>query len=248
MNKEEKDITFIVRYMNFQLSEKELIAFEERMKTDEAFVEKVALYEVSEDTVRESFYTDKENERLQKWQIILEQKKNSILPNTNNIPWKWIGGIAAGFLLIISLWHINRPLQKSELTALLEDSWNKKVGLDFNALRGTNIDAVKQIISSAFKEYEEGKYSEAMRILKKVNTSTTNYEDVLLLRGLSLYKIGSVELSLQTLDSLSTYSTGRKAKVALWYKGLIYLDQNEMELAKQFLKIPDTKNEEIKLK
>lgn len=239
----EEDNILITRFFDFDLSEKELLIFEERLAKDIGFEKKFQTYVNAQKSVNDSFAFPEEKLRQQQWKTILHtEEKNS------NTPWKWIGSIAAGFILVFSIWQGSSSFQKSNMDQLIADSWNKKIGLDVNLTRGESLDSLKQQINTAYDLYNRKKYEAVVGLFNRYAFSAVYYEDALLLKGLSNYKIGNTEIALKTLDTLASYRTGKKAKVAQWYQGLIYLEQGNIKTASEFLKLPDDTNGEIKLK
>ncbi|KAA1247535.1 tol-pal system YbgF family protein [Aquimarina sp. RZ0] len=245
MDAEEKDIALINKYLDFQLSEKELVSFEKKLTTDTNFFQKLQTYQQSETIVTQAFENSKHQKRTEQWDKILDSEEKL---EKKHIPWRWIGGIAAGFILVLSIWQFNNGQQEPDINTRIADAWNKKIGLSYNIIRGENKDSIRQIIRSAFEKYENGDYQKVITKLKDINQTQEAYEDALLLRGLSLYRTGNTTAALQTLDSLIQHPTGRKSYVAKWYEGLIYLDEGNLKAARQFLEIPSDNNQEIKLK
>ncbi len=246
MKDQEKDKIYITRFFDLDLSRDELITFERRITEDLEFKQKVDAYEEAESFINKKYLTNEELVRSNKWKNLSNKHMGS--ENSKNISWKWIGSIAAGFILLFSIWQINTSLQEPDMNQLIADSWNKKVGLDFNAIRGTTKDSLKQQILNAFNAYEKKEYQSTIGLLRNYKTAALYYEDVLLLRGLSYYKKGKIDIALKTLDTLSLYPTGKKSKVARWYQGLMYLEQGDTASAKHLLILPSNANHTIKLK
>lgn len=243
MKDQEKDIDLIIRFFDLTLSEKELVDFEHKVSSNAEFQKKVETYKEANALVDTAYSSHDLQSRTQRWEKLVIDKETT--KPSKNIPWKWIGGIAAGFALLFSVFQLNTTFQKPNIDQLIADSWDKKIGLDFNAIRGTSKDSLKQQILSAFTAYENHKYQTTLDLLSNYKTATLYYEDVLLLRGLSYYQNNKIDIALKTLDTLLLYPTGKKSKVAKWYQGLIHLETGNTETAKQFL---DLSSKQIKLK
>ncbi|WP_346881868.1 tetratricopeptide repeat protein [uncultured Algibacter sp.] len=246
MTSQEKDIEFIARFFDFDLSETELITFEKRLLEDTKFNEKVNTYQKANTIVNKNYNTEESKLRLQKWENLLDN--NTTLKTKKTMPWKWISGIAAGFILLFFVWQKNTVVQKPDMDQLIAQSWNKQVGLDFSTTRGNTTDSLKQPIIDAFITYRNKDYQATINVLNHYKTVTRYYEDVLLLKGLSYYKQGKTDIALKTLDTLSLSTNEKRSKVAKWYKGLIYLEQGNIEQAKKLLIIPTNQGHEIRLK
>ncbi len=245
----EKDTILIERFLNLELSDKELIAFEERLSKDFVFDEKLHSYIAAQNMVNDSFPSHKENSRKQQWKAILEKDKKDVL-TLKSTSWRWITGIAASLVLLFLIWQLNSPVPQPNMEVLLNNAWNKKIGLDYKSLRSIAKDSIKIKIYRSFEAYQKENYEFAIDMLSNLNnTNTTDYfEDILLLRALSYYKKDNINIALKTLDTLANYPTQKKANVALWYQGLIYLEQGNTLAAKQYLILPDKNIQEIQFK
>ncbi|WP_282089706.1 tetratricopeptide repeat protein [Aquimarina algiphila] len=245
MSTTDKDIEYIEKFFNLELSEDELSVFEARLEKEPEFAQKLKNYRLSIDLVEKEYTSDTEKTREEKWRAIVKEEKD---PKIIKLNWKWIVGLAASFLLLFFGWQYIENTKQLDLAALTQDSWDKKIGLDYRMMRTTNHDSLQIIILNAFDAYEDKEYGKAYSILEPFIPTTIYYEDALLIRALSQYRLGNVEQSLRTLDTLSSFPSGKKAKVALWYQGLIYLDLGEKKAAQEFLLLPKSKDQNIKLK
>lgn len=245
MKIKDKDILSIERFFNLELSEEELLAFEIRIAKEPGFAKKLDLYKESMDLVEKKYNVDIEKTRLEKWRKIIA-KENT--PKATLIHWRWVVGIAASIVLIFFGWYYANHTQQQNLAAIIQDSWDKKIGLDYRMMRTTNRDSLQTIILNGFDAYEAKKYREAITIFKSFTPITPYYEDAMLITGLSQYRLGKVDEGLKSLEILSNHPTGKKTKVALWYQGLIYLDTGDTEAAQKFLWLPDNKEATIRLK
>lgn len=248
MTDSEKDSVLIERFLDFNLSDEELTAFEERLSKDLKFENEFQTYLAAHYVVNDFSISDKEQLRKQQWNNILNKKE--LTQAQKNIPWHWIGGIAAGFILLFSIWKTNQIVQEPNMSVLLNQAWEKEVGLDYTSLRSLDKDSIKIQLHHSFESYQNKKYQLAIHLLsdfKRTNTALF-YEDILLIRALSNYKIGNTVVALKTLDTLANYPTRKKSKVALWYQGLIHLEMGDTEAAQKFIVLPSGKSQEIKLK
>jgi len=131
MSTEEKDIEFIKRYLHFELSEEELTSFDQRVNTDPEFASKVMRYQDSDHIVTKAFKTPSQKERSEQWKTMLHPEKDH--SKTKNISWRWLGSVAAVVLALFGLWQLLDTSQKPDIAKLIEASWNKKIGLDYNS-------------------------------------------------------------------------------------------------------------------
>ncbi|WP_298541916.1 hypothetical protein [uncultured Aquimarina sp.] len=243
--RESKDILLIVRYFDLDLSEEEMVEFDKRIAQEPAFRHKVKKYSKSKNLVNQSFKNKKQERRINKWKELISDKQS---PSKSYQTLKWIKGIAAILIVLISTWYYIHQTTYVNLEKLTDYAWEKKVGFDNYLVRNNNTETSKKIILEAYKSFEKEEYDLTISMLKKYNSSLLYYEDALLIRALSNHKTGRTTIALQTLDSLINLPSKRLHKEALWYKGLIYLDIKDLETAKKYLEIPNDKNSEIQLK
>ena len=248
MTASEEDSHLIKRFLDLDLSDEELIIFEERLSKDFEFEKNFQAYLVAHNVVDDSLATKKEQLRKQEWKDILTKEKS--IPITKKTSWRLIGGVAASFVLLVSIWQILVFSKAPDLSDSLNKAWNKEVGLDYNSFRSLDKDSIQTIIYRSFEAYKSKNYQRTIDILKylKRDTKTYYFEDVLLLRALSHYKRGDRDIALKTLDTLVDYPTGKKSNVGLWYQGLIYLEMGDTKAAKNILVLPNNNSQEIKLK
>lgn len=248
MTDTEKDSILITRFLDLDLSDEELVAFEERLSQDIEFEREFQTYLAAQTIVNDSFSTPKEQLQTQQWSKIIDKKKS--IQTSNKISWKWIGSIAAGLILLMSIWQLNFAVRKPNMSTLLSKAWNKEIGLNYKSLRSLDKDSIKTLVHNGFEAYQNKNYQLVIDVLNNCdnNNSDHYFEDVLLLRALSNFKIGDTEIALKILDTLANYPTGKNSKIALWYKGLIHLEKGDTDAAKEFLLLPSEKFQEIQLK
>ncbi|EZH73397.1 hypothetical protein ATO12_15770 [Aquimarina atlantica] len=241
---QDKDITLITRYFDLDLSEKEMKSFDQRLQQDAVFADKVSRYQHSINLITKNYPSTHQKQRAKKWKQLITEDQAS----HKKTSWKWIAGIATIFLLLISSWYFMFPTQEIDLNELAQKAWNKNVGFSDYQVRNTTEENPKQVVIDAFKLYKKKDYLSAIETLEKYDYSLLYYEDALLIRALSIHKMGNSKEAMQLLDSLVNHPTGRLSNEALWYKGLIYLDLNDLESAKKYLEIPENTTSEIQLK
>lgn len=237
MKKEqESDFEFISNYYDLELTEEEIILFEKRIKEDVSFAEKISLYKSSIEIVEEIDPNSEDNIRKREWRNIIRSNKQ-----TKTIQWQKIIGIAASLMIGFSVIYYF-VFDDNDATNQIDKAWSKNVGLDF-VYRST-IDSTAFSLSEALERYKWKEYTKTLTILKEYNASSNDYKDILILRTLAYYRLQNSRKALKTLDTLETISPN----ISNWYKGLIYLESNDLKKAKLYLIIPNNSEEEIKLK
>ncbi|WP_430411421.1 hypothetical protein [Kordia sp.] len=260
-----EDDILIEHFLRNTLSKEEHISFVARMESDISFKEQVVLEEQLLAYLGEtywSFATNDSHARVEAYKKILEssqtkelkenitiaitqykEKQTAIQKSNRRFTLKFITRIAALLVVFCSIvWYFSKD-DHIDYASLTENAWRKNVGLDFT-LRSNPSDAIKMSLEKALHFYTYKKYDSILIVLEKYNMSTKQYKDVLLMRALARYKLNQTETAFSTLDSLQTYAPD----ISNWYKGLMYLDQNNHEKASLYIKIPSESDEEIKFK
>ena len=240
-NKADKDLEIIVRFFNMELSEEELEGFEKRLTNDQAFAEKVDIYEESQSLVNETFGDSVQAERTEQWKEAIRH------PESSGRKFRYLS-IAAAILVLLIAWQGYQFLSAPDYQALVENAWQKEVGLDYYAVRSNNPDEYRQEFLKGFDLFKAGKYQGSIQQLEKIANVSPYFEDAMLIIGLSQYKKGDSEGAINTLEGLKDYPTNKNAKTAQWYLGLIFLENDDLDNASKWLILPQKSNEEILLK
>jgi hypothetical protein len=232
------DFEFISAYFDLELNEEEIHLFEKKANENLSFAKKVSIYKNSLEIVNDVDSNSEENLRRQKWVEIVKSshKKRKVVTK------QWIIGVAASLVISFFLFFYFMP-KKTNYRMLAQKAWDKNIGLDF-VLRTTTIDSTKIAVNKALNLYQKKQYHEVLSFLKYHNSSSNSYKEVLLLRALARYKVYETEKALKTLDTLGSYAPN----ISKWYKGLIYLDKNDLKTAKIYLLISDDPEKQIRLK
>ena len=106
------------------------------------------------------------------------------------------------------------------------------------------MDSVTFSLSKSLAEYESGNYKAAINSLKRYDSTSHSYSDILILRALANHQLKNSEKAFKYLDTLNSF----RPEVSQWYRGLICLDNNEIEDEKAYLHIPKDSHKEITLK
>jgi hypothetical protein len=237
MKKEqESDFEFISKYYDLELTKEEVLLFEKKIKEDAFFAEKVSVYKKSIEIVEEIDPNSEDNIRKREWKNIIRSKKQ-----TKTVQWKKIIRIAASFIIAFSVIYYF-VFDTNDATNQIEKAWSKNVGLDF-VYRST-IDSTTFSLSEALEKYKNKEYKGVLAILKEYDSTSSDYKSVLVLKSLAYHRLHDSEKALKTLDTLDIFSPN----ISKWYKGLIYLENSDLEKAKSYLVVPNNYQEEIKLK
>ncbi|WP_025742733.1 tetratricopeptide repeat protein [Aquimarina pacifica] len=241
---ENKDIELTQRYFDLELSEDELKSFENKLKDDKTFLEHVQTYKEGLDEVEVLYQAEKE-ERIGHWRSLIhkenaESERPENAKSSKVILLKWMVGIAASIMIFMVGKQFVGTSSSIDMASELQVAWDREVGLDYASMRGNKVDSMKSIIVTAYNAFDNSSYDEVIAILRNYPQQKTYYEDALFLKALSNYRKGEVQVALETLDTIINYQSGRKKDVAMWYTGLIYLEQEDLASAQKYVTI--TKN------
>jgi len=232
MMNQEEDIELITRFFELDLSEEELIAFEKKASQDPEFQSKIVTYEEAKSIVAKEFEGKNNQSRISAWKNLLDKQETR--KSSNYISWKWMGGIAAGFAILFSIWQVNNVFQEPNMDTLIAHSWDKNVGLGYYTNRSDAQNPSQEKIVNAYLAYKDKKYKTAIDLLQYFKDDEQYFEDAVLIKALAIHKIGDSKKALDLLNTLTKNTTSNIAKTANWYKGLIHLDLGDHAAAKKF--------------
>ncbi len=245
------EIQIIERYFDLELSEEELKDFEDKMENNHLFSENVKAYKLGLDEL-DTLCKEEQKERMDRWESLIQNETQSQTQfkrpkSAKVIVLRWVAGIAASIMIFVVGKQFIGTTSPVDMASALQVAWDKEVGLDYASLRSTTIDTEKAIIMEAYHAFDDKAYDKVMTILKEYPPQRTYYEDALFLQALSRYKKGEINTALQTLDKVIDFESGRKREVAKWYKGLIYLGENDLESAKKYIIFPQKSNDVLSI-
>jgi len=209
------DTQYIDKYLDGELSEPEVNAFEEEIKIDKEFAYEVKLQQTARETVEYSNFMDKidriRNEKPSSEQVAIPS--NSIIRRL--IP---IIGLAAAALIALLIWQ---PWQSSSV-----DSYYQPYALSTIHLGG------EQSLQQAQNAYNSGDYAVALPVFEKY----PDMVEVQLAKGNAEYNLGKLDAAATTFERvISANKYPYHEPAANWYLALTYLKQNQAEKAKTAL-------------
>jgi uncharacterized membrane protein len=260
-----EDDLLIEQYLKGTLTDEEYTAFLKRLESDPVFNEQVQLETQMLNALGETYWSFANNTshaRVEAYKQLLESEETTIVKSTISTAHRvykqeqeskseathaifnlrTIASIAAVLVIFVSVFWFS-SVEEVDYKAIANKAWNKDVGLDFT-VRNATTDSTKVNLAKALQLYKHQEYSQALATLQRYTKTSAHYKDILVVRALSYHKLQQTPIAFQTLDSLATYAP----KISKWYKGLIYLENNELEKAALYIHIPSKSNQEIKLK
>ncbi|MEL6560549.1 MAG: hypothetical protein AAFQ94_20325 [Bacteroidota bacterium] len=245
-NKEDYYLSLIEKYVNLDLSESELELVEEKLQNDEAFITSFRLYQESQAIVNE-YRPDSAKQKTygELAQVLANNSKKQGRGITMNTAFAVVAASIA--ILIVTVFLIHNSEEERDLKLMAQQAWDQDIGLDYRQVRNTENDSARGVLLLGFDYYDQNDYQNSIDALQDFKAGDLYFEDVLLIRGLSNYQLGNREKAIDLLSTLKEFPTGKKANVAKWYLGLIYLSENNELEAGKYIEIPDNPDTGIKI-
>lgn len=242
-NKSIKDLNIMERYFDFDLSEQELQEFNERVKSDPDFAEKVSQYEFAL-TFTEKIYKTESESTLKKEQFksLLNQanpKGNSAAkdsqPEAKVVPINykkyWFAAAASIALLLMAVWLFSPSAQNPQ--QLAANYWQEtRTSVTTTLKSSTDQEQNIKLLKAADKSFMANNYQEALNHLNEIPTSFKEYNKVLLLKGQSFFGLNQYQ---NAIESYQLAIEKGAPQQALWYQALAYIRDGNLLSAQQNL-------------
>ena len=241
------------KYLNNEMSPKELKLFEERLNSDIDLKEKVSIYKnidpiLSEDTYN-SINPNTKNTRLDEYETFLKGNEGQeILKNikTSNKDYltiskknsqkrilMYVASIAAVF--VIALFSINQFTSKPNAYALYEDYKNWE-NLPSFGTKGTENTDFNKTITAIESSINKGSYQKALELINKVESNLNLSSKIKNKDAFNLYKGVALLETNSTSEAINIFSIILKnetyQEIAQWYLSLAYLKANDLNRTK----------------
>lgn len=222
------EFQLIQRYYQFDLLEKELNDFRNRMDSDKAFARLVFHYHSSQKAAAEFYQSEEDRNRTANWERVLKGETPFEQKKTPHFSYAW--RIAATLLVLIGISSLLSLFAKNDSEkwanlAIEAKEMNPRV--EFAAMRGHE----KSLITDAFALYHSGEYPSAIQLFNKVADDSEHYSDAILFTALCYYQEKEYDQFFSLLDTTERNLPPKWQQQLLWYKGLIYLEQQEIDKA-----------------
>lgn len=228
--------TRIEKYFSQQLSEAELLEFEKQYDTDDAFKREV-------DFLNNIRSVAKNEEDIKFKNQLASYETEFIMHEKSNSPRRLRILLTLAALLIIALgvtFFLDNNLNNNQLYSKnFEPSKNVS-----SPIVRSQID--DQVINDAFISYSEGDYDQAIPLFEQEFEITKNSE-LLFYKGNALLALDQTQEAIEIFKKHISYSDPLTHRTH-WYLALAYLKSNQLESAKQQLKIVLNTEESFKKK
>ncbi len=229
--KSTKDIELIERYLDFDLTETELATFNQRLKNEAGFRQKLNQYEYAHKVVEELYDAGSPNKNKEKFLNDKKPNKESKIVRLNYQ--KYLIGIAASVaLLVAALFLLKQPSQTSQ--QLAQQYWQDTKTSTIITLKGANDqEAFYALLKKGDTEFLSGNYVESLLTLSKIPETYPKYNTVRLLEGQNYIELKEFEKAIEKFQRVID-NNGDEEK-ALWYQALAYIQNNNLSAAKSNL-------------
>lgn len=252
------DYELIQRFFEWELSDEERQAFEQRMESDTTFLQRIESYQAIDEQIELQFNqneTAKQQKIKKDWKNT-KHEPTKVRPLASRKRWLRMTGIAASFLLLIALAWWLLPSNTTTSPQILASAYYQKTGHQsvstFRSSAEQNpTDKTLEKASTAFKAKQ---YTQALDMLQAIPSIYPLYHQVVLLRGQCYFGLENWIEAVQQFQAVIDAPEGGRKDLALWYQALTYLQQEEVEKAKQNLenivaeRYPIAKEAELLLK
>ncbi|MDN5200269.1 tetratricopeptide repeat protein [Fulvivirgaceae bacterium BMA10] len=215
------DFDEIARYLRGQMDEKDRMAFEEKLNNDPEFAKQVDLDKVLLEGMQ-LHYKSSLKQRLRDLDksVSLNKRNFSLFYKSISIA----AGISLIFVVVYMLF-LQGPNTEKLYGTYFKPYYNIADGYERSGDANTSEDP--------FKLYEQGAYKQASEVFETL--LETNKDDYMLIfyNGLSYLNSGNASQAIGHLASVADQSELAIHEPAIWYLGLAYLKENQLEEAKE---------------
>jgi len=223
------DYELIRKYFDFELNEEELVAVNKRMESDEAFLERMRIFQTSDEEI---LALERKN-TAQK-----EAKTVQLEPKQNRFGIGQIRALAAAIVLIVgsafAFWLFSNT---NDSTAVLAESyWQASERLTFSNLRSDDAPSeTKTRLVAASNFYQQKDFQAAFDILSDISSSDELFHKAALLKGEIYLEQEKYDTAVEQFQIVIEHPNNEHNDYAYWYQTLGYLQLEQVEKAKHNL-------------
>lgn len=241
------DLEEIIKYVDHELKDEEIKAFEQKLVNDSSLLDKVHLFQEVNSALEDERYYDFLH-KLKKIQIAYQDTDSKrkdpelvIMPPRSfksKIHWYYPSAAAIGLIFIVSAFFYVNNLRPSN-EKLYNDYYHK---YDANIVTRSEPTSQNDLIT-AIQLYDRGSYSEAISYFSRIlNSDETNIAAHFFL-GVTYMETNSFSKAIDHLRIVISRPDTIFLEQAEWYIALCYLRTNQTVLAIKILtKISNSKN------
>lgn len=231
MDNEELDIELIEKYLKGTLTPEELKNFDQRIKDDADFAEKIEDYKDIIDGIQLASHHEFKAE-VASWEeeIKAEEGKGKQLVFT---PWKKYLSIAATLILLVTAGiYFLMPPKAVDSQHLFYAYFTPYE--DIITVRGDESDVFQEKLQQAMVHYNNQNYQGAITLFRSYLESKPEDDAARLYLGICFLTEKEFKKSIDSFDPIIS-TEGRFKDQAEWYSALAYLASQDLDRAKQSL-------------
>jgi len=238
---QEEDYELIGRYFDFDLSESELVLFDQRME-EAGFQERFHLYKEMDSFIDEETQNQVNLELIKntlKEKLTVASAAPTIKKEAKVIGLRRILRMAASILLLVTGGFVIRHFLNAAPSpeVLAETYWNNSTKVTFDNLRSTdNPSVTENYLMEASNLYESKTFSAVLSTLAPIEVTDVAYPKAAILRGEAQIELDQNQEAIITFQSILDHPSGTYKSAALWFQALAYLKVQKVDLAKANLK------------
>lgn len=232
----EEDIVLIERYLNGELSNEELLAFEQQLKVDKTLQQHLKILTDLKEGIVQAGRNDLASE-IRQWE------KNET-PITRTIPiWKQSWTISIAAILLIGVTAILLWPQSENTSNLFDQYFEPYPNVVMPTVRGVEINDTTTI-QKAYRAYDQEDYAGAVQFFETLETKD---EGTLLYLGNSYLMLNETKKAISVLEKLVNKQSQFEEE-AKWYLGLSYLKNGDNAMVKNTFDGIKSEHYQIKIK
>ncbi len=237
---QEKDYQLISRFFDFDLSEKEMETFENRLDTDTDFRQRFQVYKEMDLHIDSTLDQSKELQAIKKnLKLNIDDREPKIIKHERGITRRQLFSIAAAILLfVVSLIALRLFLQEKDASILAQEYWDATEKLTFGNLRSTANPTPSEIrIINASEAFNQQNYTRVISSLANFPSTDIQFPKAALLQGEAYMALNNPEASIAKFQVIIEHTSGEYKSSALWYQALAYLAAGNKAAGKANLEV-----------
>jgi TolA-binding protein len=225
MNHREENQILIDNYLQGKMSDKEKVAFEQRLIED---ADLRAEFE-NQKKVIEAIQAGALKEKLEELHL-----KHQLKNKTHKRFYLYTAmAVAASFAVVLSFWFLHQPVVGSPYEQTIASVYFKDPGLP-TLMSSPEHD---QLFELAMIDYKQGDYRSSLDRLTELNADQPHNDTIQFYMGVNWYELGNFNRAGQVFDELRQSDSEYVVEKAQWFAALNYLQLENREQARELFEL-----------
>lgn len=227
-SKASNNYDLIQHFKEVEMTEEELLAFDQRVEKDAVLREQMTRYTVMEDFIDEQFNTlERQNTMRTHFQTLVQERKLQL------VGWRTLAMAASLAGLAIGIYFIAMSLSKTTVQ-LADDYLKDSKNVLFSNTKAPDVEllASERTLIAASALVEQDSFGAALKLLQMIPNDDSIALSATLLKGQIAIAQKSWYVAIASFQTLLDTPENPYNDVALWYQALAYLQLNDLQKAK----------------